>query len=259
MLHLLEMLWATIQLRPYVFIFLFFYLLSALHLMGWRRTLVFTIVCWALAFISEYASTRIGIPYGIYHYIETTREQELWISNVPFMDSLSYTFLQFSAMAMSLLTLGYIRQHQPIRWPTTHKQRLQCASLSALLVMLLDVIIDPVAHQGDKWFLGKIYYYPDPGFYFDVTLSNFAGWFIVGWLSIAAFLWLQPKLPSAPAPRLRLPLGNLWGIGLYQGVALFNLAVTYYIKDYTLLFCSSCVWISTILACIWLHQRQAVA
>jgi len=65
----IDILVSTILLRPYVFILLGFYL---------------------IAFISEYTSTRIGIPYGLYHYTGETHGKKLFISNVPFMDSLSH-------------------------------------------------------------------------------------------------------------------------------------------------------------------------
>ncbi len=47
-------------------------------------------------------------------------------------------------------------------------------------MMLLDVVIDPLAVRGDRWFLGRIFYYPEPGGYFGVPVSNFAGWVVVG-------------------------------------------------------------------------------
>jgi hypothetical protein len=50
----------------------------------------------------------------------------------------------------------------------------------------LDVIIDPVALRGSRWFLGQIYGYPQPGVYFGVPISNFAGWFAMGFVLIWA-------------------------------------------------------------------------
>ncbi|SVD15066.1 uncharacterized protein METZ01_LOCUS367920, partial [marine metagenome] len=91
----------TIILRPYVFVFLAIYLTIAILNMGFVRSIVFTLLAYTIAFISEYSSTRIGFPYGFYEYIETTRNQELWISNVPFMDSLSYSFLSYVAYTMA--------------------------------------------------------------------------------------------------------------------------------------------------------------
>ena len=40
--------------------------------------------------------------------------------------------------------------------------------LTAFLFAFIDMVIDPVALRGDRWFLGKIYYYPDPGIHFGV-------------------------------------------------------------------------------------------
>ena len=52
--------------------------------------------------------------------------------------------------------------------------------LTATFLTVIDVIIDPVALRGDRWFLGRIYGYPDPGVYFGIPLMNFVGWAVVG-------------------------------------------------------------------------------
>lgn len=36
--------------------------------------------------------------------------------------------------------------------------------------------------NGIPWFLGTTYEYPEPGLYFDVPLTNFPGWAIVGFV-----------------------------------------------------------------------------
>ena len=82
----LSLLLGTIVLRPYVFVFLAVYLTIAILNMGLVRSVIFTLLAYTIAFVSEYSSTRVGFPYGFYEYIETTRTQELWVSNVPFMD-----------------------------------------------------------------------------------------------------------------------------------------------------------------------------
>ena len=79
--------------RPYVFVFFAVYLVAAVARMGWRRTAFFTVIAYTVAFAAEFSSTRNGFPFGLYHYIDTTRDRELWIGNVPFWDSLSFTFL----------------------------------------------------------------------------------------------------------------------------------------------------------------------
>ena len=83
---------STILLRPYVFVLLGFYLIAGSFQLGLKRIVAFTILAYFIAFVSEYASTRIGIPYGFYHYTGETHGKELFISNVPFMDSLFVLF-----------------------------------------------------------------------------------------------------------------------------------------------------------------------
>ena len=85
-------------------------------------------------------------------------------------------------------------------------------------MMLLDVVIDPLAVRGDRWFLGRIFYYAEAGVYFGVPLSNFAGWLIVGWVTVGGYVAATGKTDRPGAPAL--------GIGLYYGVLLFNLAIT---------------------------------
>src|SRR5204863_9307365 len=91
--------------------------------------------------------------------------------------------------------------------------------------MALDVVIDPLAVRGDRWFLGRIFYYPSGGAYFGVPLSNFAGWLCVGALGVGAYLALAGGVTG----------GRLWpGVALYYLVLGFNLAVTAWIGEWTL-------------------------
>ncbi|MBF8261085.1 MAG: conserved membrane protein of unknown function, partial [candidate division NC10 bacterium] len=176
---------STVLLRPYVFLFLALYLWAAAAAIGWRRTALFTAIAWVVAFAAEYSSTRNGIPFGFYSYIPATRGWELWISNVPFMDSLSFTFLAYVSFALAqwlrLPSGAGTREVKEVRrsWPVL--------GLTAFLFMLIDVVIDPLALRGDRWFLGKIYEYPSPGIYFGVPLTNFLGWGVVGLLIVGLF------------------------------------------------------------------------
>ena len=68
----LGLLISTILLRPYVFILLGLYLIAGSTQLGLKRIMAFTILAYFIAFISEYTSTRIVIPYGFYHYTGET-------------------------------------------------------------------------------------------------------------------------------------------------------------------------------------------
>lgn len=225
----------TVLLRPYVFFFLAVSCYSASRLLGWSRTAALFGITWLTAFLSELASTRIGIPFGHYFYTESTKGQELYLANVPFMDSLSFTFLLYASYTMALaFVLPMARDSGQPSWVMlpalwTHWTVI---GLASVFFMLIDVVIDPVALRGDRWFLGQIYGYADDGVYFGVPLSNFVGWAIVGGLSLTGFRVLDRYVHRTGSVRRERVRGALLsGIGLYYLVLAFNLAVTFWIGE----------------------------
>ena len=234
------LLFKTILFRPYVFVFLAAFLFSAHRLLGWRRTWWFFGITWLTAFVCEYASTRTGIPFGWYHYTGSTVGQELYLSNVPFMDSLSFTFLLFASYCLALLFLAPARRTAAghgwalprLGFDPASRAAWPALGLTVFLFAFIDMVIDPVALRGDRWFLGKIYYYPDPGVHFGVPFENYVGWAVVGSLSLAAYIPIERRLPPLPASQEQDgAVGILLGCGLYLGVLLFNLGVTFWIGE----------------------------
>lgn len=232
----MTLLLSTVLLRPYVFIFFGIFLWAAIRFMGWRRASIFTLIAWATAFIAEFSSTRNGIPFGYYIYIESTRDRELWLSNVPFFDSLSFTFLAYASYTMALcLTLpreggkriARFLDHPSIRcsWPVL--------ILSVLFFTFMDIVIDPLAVRGERWFLGKIFYYPEGGIYFGVPLTNFVGWAVVGFLTIFIFQkidWmLTREMHEQPGGDVSTHI--LVGVLLYYLILAFNLTMTFVIGE----------------------------
>src|SRR6266568_4799774 len=174
----MDLVTCTLALRPYVFAFLVLFLVAGSADLGWRRTLGFGTSVWPVAWLAEFASTRIGLPFGLYHYTGITRGRELYIANVPFMDSLSFTFLAYASFCLARAALAGRRVP---RWTQ--------ALVTGVLMTALDMVIDPLAVRGDRWFLGRIFYYPAGGAYFGVPLSNFGGWMLVLWGIVGGYVW----------------------------------------------------------------------
>ncbi|AEB09003.1 carotenoid biosynthesis protein [Desulfobacca acetoxidans] len=230
-----SLLWGTLFLRPYVFIFLAAYLCLATRHLGLGPTLLYLLLGYGIAWTSEFCSIHTGIPYGLYMYIPATHSQELWVLGVPLMDSLSYVFLSYASYSLALFLLAPLPRSPVSGHPVnTGRYNLATLLLAVVLFVTLDIIIDPLALRGYRWFLGQIYGYPEAGIYFGIPLSNFVGWFVVGLVMVAVLQRLSHW--SVPFPWLswgqsRSTNDGYLGAGLYLGILLFNLILTFYIGE----------------------------
>jgi uncharacterized membrane protein len=235
---ILDLFIKTILFRPYVFAFLAAFLFAAIMLIGWPRTWRFWLISWATAFVCEFSSTRTGVPFGWYHYNGSTVGQELYFFDVPFMDSISFSFLLYAAYCVALCLVLPIRpstgsaqpMFNPLHLDVSARTSWSALFVTAFLFAFIDMVIDPVALRGDRWFLGKIYYYPDPGVHFGVPIANYIGWAVVGLISLAIYFPLERRLPALALPP-SVTSRLLLGVGLYYGVLAFNLSMTFWIGE----------------------------
>jgi putative membrane protein len=205
----------TFLLRPYVVGFLAYFLVAGTRDLGGLRTVGFLLWGGLVALGAELASTRVGVPFGLYHYTGTTAGSELYLANVPIFSPLSFPFLAYAAFCLARRALAP-------GWAGRRWGRLRLVALAGALMTLLDVVIDPVAVQGGRWFLGDVFFYPLGGVYFGVPLSNFVGWLLVGYLTVGGYVWAAGG--AAGSPHL--------GIALYYLVLAVNLTVTVWIGEW---------------------------
>lgn len=230
----MHLLISTIVLRPYVFVFLGFYLVIAIANFGLRTTVLFTVLTYGVAWACEFSSVHNGFPFGLYHYVEATRGREIWVAGVPFMDSLSFTFLAFTSYTVALLLSAPLyRRGWDLRtldtWELRRAPRVWL--MAALFMVMVDMVVDPLSVLGERWFLGKIFWYDPPGPHFGVPISNYLGWYFVAALTVAIFQRLDRGLnrgrqkPFGALPGA--PLRALWGPGLYAGIVGFGIVMLF--------------------------------
>ena len=230
----MHLLLSTIALRPYVFVFLAAFLFIAIVNFGFRTTILFSLLTYAVSLACEWSSVHNGFPFGLYHYVEATRGRELWVFGVPFMDSVSFTFLGFASYTVALLLSSPLYRHgADLRildtWELRRAPRVWL--MAALFMVMIDMVVDPLSVLGDRWFLGRIFWYDPPGPHFGVPISNYLGWYFVAAITIAIFQFLDANLNrgagkpagAIPAMHSRALLGPL----LYSGMVIFGVTMLF--------------------------------
>jgi putative membrane protein len=158
------------------------------------------------------------------------------------MDSLSFIFLAYASYATALVLCAPLwRSRCDLQVVDTKAIRRSPAVLvlTLLFFVYIDVVIDPLALRGSRWFLGQIYGYYTDGIYFGVPVANFVGWGIVGLVLVSLHRWLDGVYRAAPQQRRDwgvcwVPYRGLLGPMLYLGVYGFNVFMTFYIQEYFL-------------------------
>jgi uncharacterized membrane protein len=220
--------------RPYVIAFLLAFIALSWIEQGRLRTACWLVTGYLVAFGAEWASLNHGVPFGFYIYHHDALQNDLMLAGVPFFSSLLFVFLSYVSFSFAQFFLSPLhRRGFDIQRITPRNVRNSAAALflGAFLMTVIALVTDPATHLGAHWFLGDIYSFPDPGYHYDVTLANYAGWFIVGWVIMfinqRADTWLAQRelvkdrpvrLPHVTGKGLFAPLFWLGVVGLMLGV-----------------------------------------
>lgn len=232
-----QLIWSLTH-RPYVTVFLVFFLALSWLEQGGLRTGLWVASSYLVAFAAEWGSIHYGIPFGVYRYHYEALRNDLVVLGVPFFDTLSFSFLSYVSFSFAQFFLS------PLWVQGCDVQRVTSAAvrgswstliLGSVLMVVIDLIVDPLANLGKYWFLGDIYHYPEPGIHFGVTLANYGGWLVVAAVTIRANQLLDRWLMAREQRRRqRVRLAYLPGKGLlapcfWSGIVLFQLGVTYWL------------------------------
>src|SRR5206468_8729177 len=76
-------------------------------------------------------------PLPLHDALPISCGRELYIADIPFVDALSFTFLAYAAFCLARAALA---GREPLGWTT--------AIVAGVLMMALDVVIDPLAVRG---------------------------------------------------------------------------------------------------------------
>jgi putative membrane protein len=189
----LDEIWGTVGGRWYVTLFGLTFLWRASRHLGWRNTLVYTFVAVAIGGLAENGSVHLGFPYTRYSFNESLRGDELFLGDVPLMVPLSYTFMAYFAFATGrLLASGPRRTRAPRVW---------MEALMALVVAVWALwILDPVSRLGDEFYLGELFRYHGPGFWFGLPTGSQLGFTLTAAVLLGVLFRMTRDEPDRPVP-----------------------------------------------------------
>lgn len=181
--------WGTVGGRWYVTLFGLTFLWRASRHLGWRRTLQYGAAAVVIGALAENGSVHLGIPYTRYTFEHSLRGKELFVGDVPLMVPLSYTFMAFFAFeAGRLLAAGPRRTRAPRVW------------MEYLLGLVLAVwalwILDPVSRLGDRFYLGRLFHYAGPGFWFGLPTGSQLGFALTAAILLGILTWMGRDEPN---------------------------------------------------------------
>jgi len=189
-----------------------FAVLSVRHI-GWRRTAIYAAIAIAIGVAAENASVHVGVPYTRYAFDRSLRGDEVFVGDVPLMVSLSYTFMAYFAFAGARLVVA-----GPYR--TRSSMPVLEYAVAVMLAVWALWIVDPISRLGAHFFLGTLFRYDGPGFWFGLPLGSQIGFAATSAVLVGVLTFLARDEQPAAVERLRRH-PRLGAIGSYAGQVLF--------------------------------------
>jgi putative membrane protein len=189
----MDLLIGTLVGRWYVTLFGLTFLWRASRQLGWRRTGIYVAAALVVGVAAENGSVHAGFPYTTYSFNENLRGDELFVGDVPLMVPLSYTFMAYFAFAAGrMLASGPFRTRAPRAW-----HELLIAWMLAVWAIW---VLDPVSRLGDRFYLGELWRYRGPGFWFGLPLGSQVGFAATAGILLAVLHRLDRDAPDQEVP-----------------------------------------------------------
>lgn len=161
-----------ILLTPLNLIFSLFMLLS-FHRKWDLGFYLFALICMLAGFFVEVAGVKTGVIFGEYAYGATLGPK--WLE-VPLMMAVNWLILVY---ATGMIGHFLIRKYNALK-----------AALGATLMVLLDLLIEPVAISRDFWHWAGG----------EIPLQNYFAWWVISWILLMVFYGLTKKEYNRLAP-----------------------------------------------------------
>lgn len=246
----MDLLIGTLVGRWYVTLFGLTFLWRASRQLGWRRTGIYVAAALVVGVAAENGSVHAGFPYTTYSFNENLRGNELFVGDVPLMVPLSYTFMAYFAFAAGrLLASGPFRTRAPRAW-----HELLIAWMLAVWAIW---VLDPVSRLGGRFYLGELWRYRGPGFWFGLPLGSQVGFAATAAILLAVLHRLDRDAPAEEVPGGVRDHPHLVALITYHAQVFHLAAVAFYLGADTIGGAAVLIWVpaAVITAVHWSSLR----
>lgn len=150
-------------------------ILYAMKRLGTRPGLIISLGIMLLTIIAESLGVHYGLIFGSYHY---ERDFGFQLFGVPVTIGFAWVMVVFTSMSHYEFLLHREK---------TVRGALVYSTVTSLLAVTMDLIIDPVAFKGREYWI-----WDQGGAYYDIPVQNFLGWFFVSFfIQCFLYVWME--------------------------------------------------------------------
>jgi len=197
-------------------------LTHAWYSLGGRNTLVFFGLSAAISWVYEQAGVATGLVFGAYHYTDYLGAR---LGDVPLLIPLAWFMMVYPSYVIANIVL----ERRPIGTPLGVARLIRLAAVSAVVMTLWDLVIDPILSGPSV----RAWIWEAGGPYFGIPIQNYVGWLLTTFTVYLAYRTLEQRFAPMPLGPVTtgiaaLPVatyGVMLASDLLSGVAPAGLAV----------------------------------
>ena len=155
-----------------------YFLFHGAIIWGWLNIITFVIISIFIGIFIEIIGTKTGLIFGGKYEFNLKLSPGPSISGIPLIIPLSWSGLIYMIINYCELVLGGSFYFFP-------NQNITLLLLPSILMVLLDLVLDPIAVDEKRWGWRK------SGTYYGVPLLNFVGWLFTTFLILFVFRLFQ--------------------------------------------------------------------
>jgi putative membrane protein len=133
---------------------------------GLKNIGIFLLVTWAISLFFEALSVETGIPFGHYHY---SMQFPISLFGVPLVIIVAYFGAGYFSWMLSHVLTGQFSKKLQGKWIFV------IPFIAACILVMWDICLDPILST-----VLSFWVWESPGPYFGVPITNFVGWFVIG-------------------------------------------------------------------------------